>query len=163
MMPTLLQAGNETKPPSENACAGADKKLAIACCCVAMASLAPVVLLQLHWIDDLPDPPGRIFDSKRIVTSKGAYPLGIPDGLLGMGSYGITLALLLAAKPSNPVARGLLRGKLLLDGTMAAHNARKQMKQYGRICSWCMGTAMATAGLVYFARKAREAQRNQPA
>ncbi len=135
--------------------------LAISCCCAAMASLIPVALVQLHLIEDLPDPPGRIFNSKRIVTSKSAYRLGIPDGLLGLGSYGVTLALLIAAKPSHPLLQKLLMAKLVFDATMATRNARKQVTQFGRICSWCMGTALATGGVVYFARNARRAERSQ--
>ncbi len=139
------------------------KGMAVACCCVAITSLVPVALLQLRVLKTLPDPPGRLFNSKRIVTSKNAYPLGIPDGLLGICSYSVTLVLLIAARPSRPFLRAALRGKLLLDGTMAARSARRQVTQFGRICSWCMGTAIATAGIVYFARKAREADRLQRA
>lgn len=150
------EAGNVV--PISQGCS-AHKGMAIACCCVAITSLVPVVLLQLRVLKTLPDPPGRMFNSKRIVTSRNAYPLGIPDGLLGIGSYSLTLVLLLTARPSRPLLQTALRGKLLLDGTMAARNARKQVTQFGRICSWCMGTAIATAGIVYFARKAREADR----
>ncbi len=83
------------------------KGMAVACCCAAMATLAPVALVQLHIIRDLPDLPGRLFDSKRVVTSKGAYHLGIPDGVLGLASYGVTLGLLLAATPERPMVRRL--------------------------------------------------------
>lgn len=133
--------------------------MAIACCCVAITSLVPVALFQTRILKRLPDPPGRLFNSKRIVSSPGAYRFGIPDGLLGIGSYGVTLALLVAANPSRPLLQKALRGKLVLDAAMATRNARRQVTQFGRICSWCMGTAIATAGVVYFARKAREAER----
>ncbi len=139
------------------------KGIAIVCCCAAIASLTPVVLLQLGIVKRLPDPPGRIFNSKRIVTSKSAYRFGIPDGVLGIGSYSITLVLLITATPYRPLLRGILRAKLLLDGTVAARKTRKQMKEFGRVCSWCLGAAIATAGVVYFARKAREAERLQRA
>jgi len=135
------------------------KGMAIACCCAAMASLTPVALVQLKIVRNLPDPPGRIFNSKRIVTSKGAYRFGIPDGVLGVASYGVTLALLMAAKPSRPAVRKMLRAKVALDAAMAIRGLRRQITQHGRICSWCVGTAAATAGMVYFARKAREAER----
>ncbi len=128
------------------------KGMAVACCCAAMATLTPVALVQLHIIKDLPDPPGRWFNSKQVVTSKGAYRLGIPDGLLGLASYGVTLALLLAATPERPLMRRLLRGKLAFDATMAIRNVRKQVTAYKHICSWCIGTAAATAGLVLFGR-----------
>lgn len=133
--------------------------MAIACCCVAIGSLVPVVMLQLGKIDDLPDFPARIFNTKKIVLSKSAFPLGIPDGMLGIGSYAVTLLLLTTAKPSRPLLQAALRGKLMVDGAMAARNTRKQITNFGRICTWCMGTAVATAGVVYFARKGREADR----
>ncbi len=131
------------------------KKLAIVCCCVAIGSLVPVALVQLRVLKTLPDPPGKFFNSTEIVMSKGAYRFGIPDGVLGIGSYGVTLTLLIFAGPSRPMLQKALRSKLALDGTMAVRSAKKQVTQFGRICSWCMGAAIATAGLVYFARRSR--------
>lgn len=158
-MSLQLRLGNQEQAPEECGAGCMHQGIAIAFCSAALVSLVPVVLVQLRVIKHLPDPPGRIFDSKAIVTSKGAYRLGIPDGVLGLGSYSVTLLLLISATPSRPLVRGLLRGKLLLDGAVAARKARGQMKKFGRLCSWCMGTALATAGMVYFARKGREAQR----
>jgi uncharacterized membrane protein len=132
--------------------------MAVACCCTALATLAPVALVQLHILRDLPDPPGRWFNSKGVVTSKGAYRLGIPDGLLGLASYGVTLALLLSATPERPLMRRLLRGKLALDATMALRNVRRQVTEHKNICSWCVGTALATAGMVFFGRLAKDAE-----
>jgi hypothetical protein len=63
-----------------------------------------------------------------------------------------------AAQPSRPLVTKALRAKLAWDATMAIRNARRQITEHGRICSWCMGAAVATAGLVYFERKAREAE-----
>ncbi|MHB8301742.1 MAG: vitamin K epoxide reductase family protein [Acidobacteriaceae bacterium] len=139
----------------------AHRTMAIVCCCVAIGALAPVAMLQLRMIDNLPDLPGRMFNSRRIVLSKSAFPLGVPDGVLGIGSYGVTLLLLLTARPGRPLLQAALRGKLLVDGAMAARNTRRQMTKFGRVCTWCMGAAVATAGVVYFARKAREANRLQ--
>ncbi len=166
-MPKVLKCGSSNEAALdesvERGMCPAHKGIAIAFCCAAITSLVPVVLVQFRVINRLPDPPGKIFDSTRIVTSKSAYPLGIPDGVLGLGSYSVTLILLIYSGPSHPLLRGLLRAKLLLDGTVAARKARGQIKQFGRICSWCMGTAAATAGVIYFARKAREAQRRRRA
>jgi len=84
--------------------------------------------------------------------SKDAFPLGIPDGLLGLGSYGATLLLLLAAE-AGAGGDGLetaLKAKLLMDGSMAGWNAAKQWRSFGSICSWCMATAAATGAMVYF-------------
>ncbi|HEY5253095.1 MAG TPA: hypothetical protein VIJ53_00490, partial [Acidobacteriaceae bacterium] len=74
-----------------------------------------------------------------------------------------TLGLLLAATPERPMVRRLLRGKLAWDATMAIRNVRKQVTEHKRICSWCIGAAVATAGLVFFGRKVRDAEPARPA
>ncbi|MHB1935761.1 MAG: vitamin K epoxide reductase family protein [Acidobacteriaceae bacterium] len=149
------QPGNPVAPT--NVCS-VHKGMALACCCAAMATLAPVALVQLRIMEDLPDPPGRMFNSKRVVLSKDAYHLGIPDGVLGLASYGVTLALLVYARPGRPMVNRTLRAKLAFDATMAIRNVRKQITEHKRVCSWCIGAAIATAGLVYFARKERDAE-----
>jgi hypothetical protein len=70
--------------------------LAVTGAALALGTLVPVALYQTGMLRSLPDPPGAIFDSEWITSSKDAHPLGIPDALLGLGSYGATLALLLA-------------------------------------------------------------------
>ncbi len=117
-----------------------------------MGPLVPVALFQLRLLNKLPDPPGSVFDSAKITTSKDAFPLGIPDGLLGLGSYGATLLLLLAVE-AGAASGGLetaLKAKLLMDGSIAGWNAAKQWRSFGTICSWCMATAAATGAMVYF-------------
>ena len=113
----------------------------------AMATLAPVALYQCHAVNVLPDPPGEWFDSERITSSKSAHPLGVPDSLPGLASYGITLALALMAARS-PLACKLLRVKLWADGSLAAVNVTRQVVSYRKLCSWCTGTAIATAVMV---------------
>jgi uncharacterized membrane protein len=98
-------------------------------------------------IGALPDLPGPWFDSKKITDSKGAHPLGIPDSYLGLASYSITLALLLACKRSV-VARRILRAKLVADGGLAAFNFGRQIVAFHKLCSWCSATALSTAVLV---------------
>jgi uncharacterized membrane protein len=114
---------------------------------VAIAMLLPIALYQCHAIDHLPDPPGSCFDSDRIAASKSAHPLGIPDSLLGVASYGTTLALVLATRRSQSW-RTLLRAKLLVDGGMATINVVRQVISFRKLCSWCTGTALATGVLV---------------
>jgi uncharacterized membrane protein len=114
---------------------------------VAIATLLPIALYQCHAIDHLPDPPGFCFDSDRITASKSAHPLGIPDSLLGLASYGATLALALASRRSQSW-HTLLRTKLFVDGGMATINVARQVISFRKLCSWCTGTALATAVLV---------------
>ena len=119
---------------------------------LALGTLIPVALYQTGVLRKLPDPPGAIFDSDYITSSKDAHPFGIPDSLLGLGSYGATLALLLGA-PKCGVVRKVLAVKLAADSTMAATNVVKQLVKFRRVCSWCTGTAIATGIMVAAGRK----------
>ena len=130
-----------------------EKVLALTACGTAIGTLVAVALFQSGAIDALPDPPGAIFDSERITLSKMAHPLGIPDSYLGLASYGTTLTLLLLAD-KNKWARRALGFKLVGDGGVAGFNAVRQMVKFGKLCSWCTGTALATGVMVYAGRKA---------
>jgi len=125
-------------------------------CAVAVLTLVPVAAHQLGLLDHLPDPPSGLFDSDRITESKTAHPLGIPDSVLGLGSYAATLALLLASRRLR-IARPLLHAKLAADSSAAAFNVVRQVVKFRRLCSWCTGTAIATAAMVYYGRKALRA------
>ena len=111
-------------------------------CCATIATLVPIALKQSGAIDHLPDPLGSVFRSDRITESKAAHPLGIPDSYLGLASFGMTLALMLLAKRSR-TARTLLGGKLAADAAFATFNLGRQVVQFGKLCSWCTGTAVA--------------------
>ena len=143
-----LEIGKNAVPSSRHT----SYVIALSAASAAIATLLPVALYQCHTIDHLPDPPGPYFDSDRITMGKSAHPLGIPDSLLGLASYGVTMALILAARRSQP-GRTLLRAKLLLDGGMAAINFSRQVISFRKLCSWCTGTALATAVLVAAGRR----------
>ncbi len=130
-----------------------EKTIAVAACGTAIGTLVAVALFQSGAIDELPDPPGGLFASERITLSKTAHPLGIPDSYLGLASYGTTLALLLLAD-KNKWARRVLGFKLASDAGAAGFNAVRQVVQFGKLCSWCTGTALATGVMVYAGRKA---------
>ena len=125
-------------------------------CGLALATLVPVALRQLQIIEHLPDPASAIFDSDAITGSKQAHPFGVPDAVLGLGSYGATLALALMArraKGQRGMASSLLGAKLLVDGSAAAFNSVRQVVSFRKLCSWCMGTVVATAVMVYAGRR----------
>ncbi len=126
--------------------------LLLGACCTALATLVPVSLYQAGVLGHLPDPPCSLFDSQRITTSKAAHPFGIPDGPLGLASFGATLALILLAK-RHPNAKKILGAKLTLDASAAAFNACRQVISFGKLCSWCTGTALAAGIMVYAGRE----------
>jgi uncharacterized membrane protein len=127
-------------------------RIALAATGVALAMLVPVAAHQLGFYDHLPDPPGKLFDSDAITDSAAAYPLGIPDSLLGLASYAATFALLLASRRHNGI-HSVLRTKLALDASAAACNSVRQITKFRRICSWCTATAIATAVVVHYGRR----------
>ena len=130
---------------------------AIAATAGAMFSLLPVAAHQIGMIKHLPDPPGSIFDSDRITTSRMAHPFGVPDALLGLASYAVTLGLLLATR-YTAYAKPLLRAKLNVDATAAATNVIRQVVTFRRICSWCTATALCTAAIVSCGRRSARAE-----
>ena len=115
--------------------------MACSACSAALCTLLPVAAHQVGCLDHLPDPPGRVFASDKITGSRLAYPLGIPDSLLGLGSYTVTLALALNAS-KFPGAQKALVLKLLADGSVASFNLLRQVAYFRRLCSWCTVTAL---------------------
>jgi uncharacterized membrane protein len=115
----------------------------------ALVTLLPVAAHQLGYLAHLPDPPGKLFASDRITESKAAHPLGIPDSLLGLGSYGVTFSLILLAR-SQPKVRKFLALKLVGDGAVAVV---RQVATFGQLCSWCTGTALCTAVMAVAGRR----------
>lgn len=126
----------------------------------ALGTLVPVALHQLGKLKHLPDPPWELFDSDELTMSRMAHPLGIPDALPGLASYGATLTLAILAR-GNGTARRLLAWKLVGDGAFAAFNTVRSLKRFGKLCSWCVGTAVCTVVMVAAGRGAiaREAKR----
>ena len=87
-----------------------------------------------------------------VADSAIAHPFGIPDGFLGIASYGVTLVLAVLACRSKRAGK-LLGAKLLLDGGAATFNASRQIVRFGKLCSWCTATAVATGVMVYAGRQ----------
>jgi hypothetical protein len=81
---------------------------------------------QLGLLPHLPDPPVSVFDSDRIFELKVAHPWGIPDGLLGLGSYGATLTLVLLTRRDEKW-NGLQSLKRKADASAASFNLCRQI------------------------------------
>ena len=123
----------------------------IAATSAALLTLIPVAAHQFGLLAHLPDPSGSIFASDKITDSKAAHPLGIPDSTLGLLSYGATLGLALAAPLDKNLGR-LLGLKLLVDGSAAGFNVTRQLISFRKLCSWCTGTAVCTAIMLFAGR-----------
>lgn len=118
----------------------------------ALFTLIPVAAHQLGLLKHLPDPAAKVFASDEITESKTAHPFGIPDSILGLASYGTTLSLAWLSR-SHARAKPLLAAKLVADGSVATFNVVRQMVIFRKLCSWCTGTAVCTAVMVYAGRE----------
>lgn len=113
----------------------------------AMLALGYIALRQIGAVRHLPDPPGEMWGSNAIVMSKAAHPFGIPDGMLGLGSYALTAGLIVARSR-------LIRVKLACDAGTAGFNVVRQVVEFRKICSWCMVAAGFAVPMVWFGWKA---------
>ncbi|HEX5473599.1 MAG TPA: vitamin K epoxide reductase family protein [Vicinamibacterales bacterium] len=116
----------------------------------AMGSLAVVALYQIGALPHLPDPPGSLFDSERIVCSPEATALlSTPDALLGLGSYAATAVLAQIGDARRPRWLSIaLGGKVAFDVYQASTRSVRQWRNHRALCSWCLVPAVATAAMV---------------
>lgn len=118
-----------------------------------MGMLAVVAAYQLGAVAHLPDPPGGLFDSDRIVSAKQARIFGVPDALVGLASYATTFALAKAAARNahSRVFCGSVGLKVWIDVSAGIFKAARQWPRFHALCSWCLGvTAVSVADLIVF-------------
>jgi uncharacterized membrane protein len=144
---TNLTNSSSLQSPSDG-----DHRIMAAACLGALASLVPIALYQTKVNSHLPDPPLALFDSDQITRSKAAHPFGMPDALLGFASFSLTLILINASR-YDPRVRKLLGAKLALDAGAASMNVTRQVFSFGKLCSWCMGTAISTGVMAFAGRR----------
>lgn len=113
------------------------------------AVLGGIALFQVGILKHLPDPPLSHFHADAVHSSPQAYAIfGIPDGLLGMGSYAAT-AWLAAAGPKDlwkrprwlPVAMGC---KTVLDAAVAGKLTVDEAVKFRKFSAWSLIVAAAT-------------------
>ncbi len=119
----------------------------------AMGSLSVVALYQLGVIKHVPEPRLRFFNADAVDASGEAYAaLTMPDAVLGIASYALTLGL--AARGSRnrtidePWLPVLLAAKVIADAAMAAVLTVEQASKHRAFCSWCLVAAAATVAMV---------------
>ena len=117
----------------------------------SIASLGLISLYQIGLLPHVPEPPLPHFDADKVNGSAEAYAkLDTPDGILGITSYAVTLALAMMGsedrarkQPWIPLA---LAGKIALDAGLAAQLFADQLTKQKAFCFWCLLTTAATAG-----------------
>jgi uncharacterized membrane protein len=132
----------------------------------AIGSLGIVALYQLGLIDHVPEPPIPGFDADAVDAAAEAYAiLAMPDAVLGIASYAVTLGLVAMsseertfARPWLPVALAL---KVSFDAVVATKLTRDQWTIHRAFCMWCLLAAGATfASVPLVVPEARSAVRS---
>jgi uncharacterized membrane protein len=134
-----------------------ERRATAALSAVALGAMTLIALYQLGILKHLPEPPLPGLDADRVDSSPEAYKrLGIPDAVLGAGSYAATMALAAVGnanraqeQPWLPLA---LAAKAGFDVAQALRLTFVQWTRFRAFCFWCLltaGTSFATAPLVF--------------
>ncbi len=110
-----------------------------------------ISLLQMGYFKKLPDLPGKVFDTVKVNTSKDAVLLGMPDGVISLGAYTLTMLLAMAGSRFKKRSRLLdlaLGGVLLGQAAGAAQYMYKMAFVQKKVCLYCLtGAAINFAAL----------------
>lgn len=130
---------------------------------ISIGSMAFISLYQLGIIKHLPEPPLPKMDADKVDASAEAYEiLWMPDAVLGLGSYAVTLSLA-AMGPDNrartrPWIPLALTAKTLADSLAAGKLTVDQWTKHKAFCFWCLlAAATSIATLPLSIPEAREA------
>jgi uncharacterized membrane protein len=137
--------------------ATADRRLAgrrwtVGLSLAGMACMAAVSLLQTGVVKHLPDPPLPGFNSDKVNLSESAFPLGIPDGTLGLLSFAANLPLALAGPADRaqrmPWLPALATAKSLVDVLVSAWYFYQMPAREKAWCVYCIVSAFANVGVL---------------
>ena len=119
---------------------------------VGMASMSAVSLLQTGLIRHLPDPPLPCFHSDKVNLSEAAFPLGIPDGTLGLLSFVVNLPLAAYGPPDRARRLAWLpllgTAKALADALVSAWYFYQMPAREKAWCAYCVLSALANFGVL---------------
>jgi uncharacterized membrane protein len=115
-----------------------------------------ISLYQTGIIKHLPDIPSPLFDSDKVNGSKDAYRFGVPDGPIGVVTYGLIMALASAGgsektdrAPAFDAALGATVAGNALGAIFYLHNMIFKQK---KICPYCVtGAAINIASAIIIA------------
>jgi uncharacterized membrane protein len=129
----------------------------------ALADAAAVTMVQAGALRSLPEPRSPTFDTRRVVRSRVAYPLGIPDGTLGALNHILNLSLLVARGRQagrTPLVGWLLAASVAGGAAGALFYGYQMLFRVRRLCPYCLAAIAINLSLVPLAwRELRPAKR----
>ncbi|MEJ8800517.1 vitamin K epoxide reductase family protein [Pontibacter sp. H249] len=115
-----------------------------------------ISLFQMGKIKQLPDLPGKVFDTHKVNTAKDAVILGLPDGVISLAGYTATMALAMAAirfKKQSRVLDVAMGGVVLGQAAGAAQYMVNMTAVQKKACIYCIaGAVINFAALVPLSR-----------
>ncbi len=120
----------------------------------ALAAVDAVIvgLRQTGIIRRLPEPPGRIWDTNRVVTAPVAYALGVPDAPVAAVTYLALIGFAARLGGRSPRRRPWSALGLAAGTAGAAAGAAfylwDMLAREKKLCPYCLGTATATMAMV---------------
>jgi uncharacterized membrane protein len=116
-----------------------------------------VALRQIGAVRWLPEPPGRIWDTDAVTTSRAAFFLGMPDGPVGAIGFALVLTCVGRLAGSRPGERRWARAGLLLAAGGSAAGAAGYLADMflreRKLCPYCLTTAAAAFTVVALAAR----------
>jgi|GEM_PF-3635545 len=130
-------------------------KLVIGLSTLGAASMSAVSALQLGLVRNLPDPPLRGFDSKKVNLSSTAFPLGVPDGVLSLASFVANVPLAMWAGRDRALERPWVSiafaTKAVGEALVATWYFTQMPRREKAWCGYCIAGAVATWGIAALA------------
>jgi uncharacterized membrane protein len=124
----------------------------VAVAAVAAADALIVALRQTGLIRRLPEPPGRIWDTNRVVTAPVAYALGVPDAPIASLVYLSIIGFATRLGSRHARRRPWSALGLAAGATGAAAGAAfylwDMLAREKKLCPYCLGTATASFTLL---------------
>ena len=131
--------------------AAQQRRTVAALAAVGIADFSLISLLQMGYFQSLPDLPGKVFDTKKVNTSQDAVLLGMPDGVISLGGYVMTMLLATAGIRFQKKSRLLdwaLAGVVAGQAVGAAQYLYKMAFVQKKVCLYCVaGAAINFAAL----------------
>ncbi|GAB3529740.1 hypothetical protein GCM10027443_09470 [Pontibacter brevis] len=119
---------------------------------LGLVDFSLITLFQLGFIRNMPDLPGEVFDTEEINSSKEAVLLGMPDGVISLGSYAATIILAAAAtrfKKQSRILDVAMGGVVLGQAAGGAFYLFDMAFVKKKVCIYCVaGAAINFASLV---------------
>ncbi len=111
------------------------------------AHFAILGMRQYGAIRHLPDPPIRGFHSDAVLTSRAAYPLGIPDSALAVTGLGAIIAIATAGGSERSGRPRWFDGMLGLGAAGGAAGAAYYLREMIGQKRWCAYCLVSAAGM----------------